>query len=100
MRCAARIALVAAIAVTAPLRAEPTGGPHTAQPVAARDPNERVCENIVQVGSRLATKRICGTRAEWEDRQKQDREVIEGAQRSASAPCQAVLTHSGTPNCG
>lgn len=61
------------------------------------DPNERICENITPIGSRLATKRFCGTRAEWEDRRRQDREAVEAAQRS---PC--VLTHnsgSGRPSC-
>ena len=65
----------------------------------APDPNERVCEDVVQTGSRLATKRFCGTRAEMEARKKQDRDVVDDAQRQAAAPCQAVLTHSGTPNC-
>ena len=55
------------------------------------DPDERICENIVLTGSRLATKRFCGTRAEWADRKRQDREALEGAQKS---PC--VLTHTGS----
>jgi hypothetical protein len=54
------------------------------------NPNERICEDIVLTGSRLATRRFCATRAEWEDRKKQDREAIEKAQLS---PC--VLTHNG-----
>lgn len=54
------------------------------------DPNERICENITLVGSRLAVKRFCGTRAEWAERRRQDREVIDAAQRS---PC--VQTHNG-----
>jgi len=59
--------------------------------------NEKICENITPIGSRLATKRFCGTRAEWEDRRRQDREAVENAQRS---PC--VLTHNsgtGRPAC-
>ena len=58
---------------------------------------EKICENIIPIGTRLATKRFCGTRAEWEDRRRQDREAVENAQRS---PC--VLTHnsgSGRPAC-
>jgi hypothetical protein len=54
------------------------------------DKNQKICEDITPIGSRLATKRFCGTRAEWEDRRRQDREAIENAQRS---PC--VLTHNG-----
>ena len=59
--------------------------------------NEKVCENIIVTGSRLGTKRFCGTRAEWEDRKRQDREAVEAAQRS---PC--VLQRnvsSGRPTC-
>lgn len=47
---------------------------------AARDPNEKVCQVITPVGSRLATKKICATRAEWEDKKRQDREATERAQ--------------------
>jgi len=47
----------------------------------APDPNEKVCETIKPVGSRLATKRVCATRAEWADKRKQDREETEKAQR-------------------
>lgn len=63
----------------------------------AADPNQRVCEDIVQTGSRLATKRFCGTRAEWEDRKRQDREAVEKAQLN---PC--MISHTGSggkPSC-
>ena len=61
------------------------------------DPNERVCEDITMVGSRLAKKRFCGTRAEWADRRRQDREAVEKAQLG---PC--MTTHNdpnGKPSC-
>jgi hypothetical protein len=61
------------------------------------DPNERVCEDVVQTGSRLATKRFCGTRAQWADKQRQDREAVEKAQMN---PC--MITHtspSGKASC-
>jgi hypothetical protein len=48
------------------------------------DPNEKICENITPIGSRLATKRFCGTRAEWADRKLQDKQALEKAQMS---PC-------------
>lgn len=54
------------------------------KPSEARDQDERVCEKITMVGSRLATKRFCGTRAEWEDKKRQDRESIDRMQR---VPC-------------
>lgn len=46
----------------------------------ARDPNEKICEVVTPVGSRLATKKVCATRAEWEDKRRQDREATEKAQ--------------------
>ena len=48
------------------------------------NPNEKICENITPIGSRLATKRFCGTRAEWADRKLQDKQALEKAQMS---PC-------------
>ena len=63
------------------------------------DPNERVCEDVIQTGSRLAKKRFCGTRAEWEAKKKADRDVVEDAQRHANDPCNAVLTHTGPAAC-
>jgi hypothetical protein len=61
-----------------------------ADPPRFGDPNEKICEDIIVTGSRLAKKRFCGTRAEWEDKRMQDRKLIEEIQRS---PCQ--ITKSG-----
>ncbi len=46
--------------------------------------NDKVCETITVTGSRIGAKRFCGTRAEWEERRRRDREAVEAAQRS---PC-------------
>ncbi len=89
-------AAIAALAIPAPSYSQQ--GP--SQEKAAPDPNQRICEDIVQTGSRLASKRFCGTRAEWEARQKQDRDAVDSAQRMAADPCHSTMTHSGTPNCG
>lgn len=51
---------------------------------ATAKPNDKVCETITVTGSRLGAKRFCGTRAEWEERRRRDREEVEKAQRS---PC-------------
>jgi hypothetical protein len=69
---AALVALVGSILATA--------GATAAEPKAPRDPNEKICQVITPVGSRLATKKICATRAEWEDKKRQDREATEKAQ--------------------
>ena len=75
--------------------------PAASEPTAAKkgDPNEIICEKIEVIGSRLSTKKVCGTRAEWAEKRKQDREVVDQAQRSANGPCNATLTHSGAPTC-
>ncbi len=45
------------------------------------DPNERICENVTIIGSRLAVKRVCATRAEWAEKKRQDREFTEQIQK-------------------
>ena len=44
------------------------------------DPNEVVCEKQKQLGSRIATKRICKTRAEWAAQRLSDRMDVEKTQ--------------------
>ena len=63
------------------------------------DPNQKVCETVTEIGSRLAAKKICATRAEWAEKRKQDRDTVDDAQRSAHIGCSVVGTHSGTPSC-
>src|SRR4051794_33322746 len=74
-------------------------GEPTTLPKPPRDPNEKVCETVTVVGSRLGGKKICATRAEWAEKRKQDRDVIDQAQRSANIGCSTVNTHTGTPAC-
>ena len=65
--------------------------------LAGNDPNEKICEDIVVTGSRLAKKRVCATRAEWADRKLQDRQAVEKAQTS---PCMLQTTGgNGKPSC-
>jgi hypothetical protein len=44
------------------------------------DPNEIICEKQEVLGSRLASRRICHTRAEWADLKLQDRQELERVQ--------------------
>lgn len=91
-RLAAALVLAASFIPT-PAFAEKDQAPNTS----TGDPNERICENITLIGSRLATKRFCGTRAEWAERKRADREALDSAQRG---PC--VQTHNGAggrPSC-
>jgi hypothetical protein len=75
------IATAAALLVGAvPALAQNT--PQTSQPTAkpAKDPNEIVCERQEVVGSRLATQRVCKTRAEWAEERRLNRMDVEKAQ--------------------
>ena len=51
----------------------PTGKP-------PRDPNEVVCERQEVLGSRLNTKRVCMTRAQWQEQRMQDRMDLDKSQ--------------------
>ena len=73
------------IAIAAALSASPAvaQAPAGKQPnTSTGDPNEKICEKVPVIGSRLASKRFCATRAEWEDRKRQDREALESAQKN------------------
>jgi hypothetical protein len=50
----------------------------------ALNPNEVVCQKLEVVGSRLAVKKFCLTRSQWQDSRLQDRQFIEKIQAS---PC-------------
>lgn len=60
--------------------AQTTQAPASQPPKKTLDPNEIVCEKQTVPGSRLATKRVCMTRAQWADLKSQDRQEIEKAQ--------------------
>lgn len=77
------------------------GAPATSQSVSdpqkVKGSEERICETIVLTGSRISARKFCGTRAEWADRRKQDREAVEKAQMG---PCmQTHSSSSGRPSC-
>jgi hypothetical protein len=55
------------------------------------DPNEKICEDLTVVGSRLATKRICATRAEWEAQKRSDKDTVN--------QLQTQLCETAKPDC-
>lgn len=84
MNCiSARIATAAMaallVAVPAAAQTSAAAAPATATG-SAQDPNKIICEKQEVIGSRLATRRVCMTRAEWADRKLQDRQEIERIQ--------------------
>jgi hypothetical protein len=44
------------------------------------DPNEVICEKQHEIGSRLVTKRVCMTRAQWAEQRRLNREDLDRAQ--------------------
>ena len=87
------LVLLLAIAATPP-------APAQTQAKAGYDPNEKVCESIPVIGSRLARKRVCATRAEWEEKKRLDREAVDQAQRQIGGPCTTVGNkNTGAPSC-
>lgn len=44
------------------------------------DLNKVVCERQESTGSRIASKRVCMTKAQWAERQLQDRQELERVQ--------------------
>ena len=55
-----------------------------------KDPNQIVCDKQEVLGSRVATKKVCMTRAEWAERRHLERQEIDRAQtaRGSCEGCQ------------
>ena len=53
-----------------------------AQPGAVKSPDqtETLCEKVEILGSRLSTRSVCMTRAEWAQKRRDDKEAVEKAQ--------------------
>lgn len=73
--CRALFVLAAAGWATAGIAAEPTSTPKK-----GKDPNEKICENQEVLGSRLAVRRVCATRAEWQERRQRERDIVDRTQ--------------------
>lgn len=80
-------ALFACAAIpAATLAADPApAGAATAKPKAVAgkkgtDPNEVVCRKEEVLGSRLQSRKVCMTRSEWAEAQRENRGVVERAQ--------------------
>jgi hypothetical protein len=95
-----KIAASAALLMTAQLGAAPAAESNNKQDAPkAGGPGEKVCEDIITTGSRIASRRFCGTRAEWEAKRRDDRAVTEQIQTRLNGPCSVINQHSGTPAC-
>ena len=86
MRSTMRLAAVAAISFhCASAQAAVQGGNAAADK--DRNPNQIVCEKQTVIGSRLATKNKCLTRAQWAEHRKVTKETMDGMQRPGASVC-------------
>ena len=51
-----------------------------------KDPNRMICEKQGVLGSRLATKRVCMTAAEWAAQRAAERQLIDKTQVQQKGP--------------
>jgi hypothetical protein len=70
----------AAIVFVTTLALLPAAGLAEQKKPEAKDPNRIICEKQEVLGSRLATRRVCMTAAEWETRKQEDRQNIDRQQ--------------------
>lgn len=71
------------LVVAAPLAAQapaPASGQAQAAPQKSAPGDEIICEKQAVIGSRLAKKKVCMTRAQWADMRLQDRQEVERVQ--------------------
>jgi len=52
----------------------------------SKDPNRMICEKQPVLGSRLQSKRVCMTAAEWEVKRREERMAIDKSQTQAYRP--------------
>lgn len=72
-------ALLASPGLLAPaLAQEAAPSQRTAKPT--KDPNEIICEKQEEIGSRIASQRVCKTRAEWAEEKRSNRQDIDKIQ--------------------
>lgn len=72
-----------------------TTAPAVSMPVAGsalpkKDPNRMVCEAIEETGTRLSSRKVCMTAAEWTEQRRLDRALVEHIQAGscvANAGC-------------
>ena len=52
----------------------------------AKDPNEVVCDKQEVLGSRVASKKVCMTKAEWQERTRNDQREVEALTKNVRCP--------------
>lgn len=72
-----KLAIILAVALLpVPLLAQV----ETERPSTSNDPNQVICRTISDIGSRLSKRRVCRTRAGWEELRRMQRDFNEDMQ--------------------
>lgn len=78
------------IAISVMVGAVPAIAQDTTQPQpvksTAKDPNKLICEKVEAIGSRISSKRVCMTAAQWDEQKRLNREVLQQAQQNTGIP--------------
>ena len=72
------IALAALLASSASAASQEPRAPETSKK--RPDASDVICERVTVIGSRLAVKKVCMTRLEWQEKKLLDREFIDRVQ--------------------
>ena len=62
-----------------------SGSDAMAKSKAKADPNKVVCKNVSESGSRLKSKRVCQTNAQWAEQRRDAKEAIDHIQNNRPA---------------
>jgi hypothetical protein len=85
------IAIVVMTVLAAPATGQTTAPaqPQQAAPAAKGDPNRIICERQEEIGTRLGGKKVCKTKAQWDEERLQERQALDKFQqqnRGTGAP--------------
>ena len=68
------------VTATPSISADPAAVSHTSAPKKLSDSDQIVCEYVKELGTRLASHKVCATRGEWAQRRQEDRMGIDRGQ--------------------
>jgi hypothetical protein len=95
-RLSAAALILAAVSMAPSALAAQAPAASAGQPTKPSDnPTRIICEKVEQIGTRIGSKRVCMTAAEWAEQRRQNREVVEHAQQTR---CQSLDPNMGAGN--
>lgn len=81
-----KLIVLALLLTPSAVSAQAPGATKASSARARLDPNETVCRRIREIGSRIAIRRDCMTRQQWEEHRRQTRHNVDRAQLTRVLP--------------